>query len=202
MRLMSLHNPPTKYKALLVDPPWSFLTRSAKGKGRSAERHYQCLSLDDIKALPVSNLASKDCILFLWTTHPMLKNTFSVLEAWGFEYKTVAFTWIKTYAKSGKYFVGMGYWTRANPELCLLATKGRPKRLAKDVQELIVSPVREHSRKPDEIYDRIERLVEGPYLELFARCERPGWDVFGNEVDKFEETKYEKHSQLCTVPVA
>ncbi len=110
------------------------------------------------------------------------------MHEWGFEYKTAAFTWAKTTSKDNWHF-GCGYWTRANAELCLLGTRGTPKRLSRAVRQLLISPVREHSRKPDETHERIERLVAGPYLELFARQSRPGWTTWGNEADKFDEQR-------------
>lgn len=178
-----------KYGVIYADPPWTFQTHSDKGKGRSAVAHYDCMSLADIKALPVADLAAQDCVLLLWTTDPHLRNAFDVIEAWGFAYKTVGFYWAKcpqdTYQRgyTDDWPIGTGYWTRANPEQCLLATRGHPKRLNADVRKLIVSPRREHSRKPDEVYERIERLCTGPYLELFARQRRAGWDAWGSEVD-------------------
>lgn len=170
---------------LLVDPPWSFATYSSKGLGRSAAAHYDCLSVEEMKNLDVKALAARDCVLFLWVTDPFLKRAFEVIEAWGFTYKTVGFYWVKTsYVDPFGRPIGTGYWTRANPEQCLLATRGHPKRLKADVPKLIEAPRREHSRKPDEIYSRIERLCAGPYTELFARQRRPGWDVaFSNEAD-------------------
>jgi N6-adenosine-specific RNA methylase IME4 len=172
-----------KYRAIYADPPWHFRVRSPKGEGRSATRHYPCMTLDSIRALPIGDLAATDSALFLWATDPMLPQALSVIEAWGFTFKTVAFHWVKSNRTSGNYFTGMGYWTRANPEQCLLATRGSPKRKAKDVCRLVVSARREHSRKPDEVRSRIERLVDGPYLELFARQNVPGWAAWGNEVD-------------------
>jgi N6-adenosine-specific RNA methylase IME4 len=121
----------------------------------------------------------------MWTTDPLLEKSFEVIKAWGFTFKTPGFVWAKTNAKSGTYFMGCGYYTRANPEYCLLATKGKPKRLSRGVPKLIVSPRREHSRKPDETYERIEKLFAGPYCELFARTTRPGWVSWGNETRKF-----------------
>jgi N6-adenosine-specific RNA methylase IME4 len=152
-----------KYPVIYADPPWTFAVYSAKGKGRSAEAHYDCMSLDDIKALPVAALAMPDCCLFLWVTNPTLIQGLSVMEAWGFAYKTVAFCWTKP------RFMGLGYWTRANAELCLLGTRGKPKRRDAGVRMHVESPRREHSRKPDEVRAGIERLVAGPYVELFAR---------------------------------
>jgi N6-adenosine-specific RNA methylase IME4 len=174
------------YPAILADPPWHFAVRSPKGEGRSASQHYNIMGLDEICALPVSDMAAKDSTLFLWAIDPMLPQALRVIEQWGFTYKTVAFTWAKTNAKSDGFFTGMGFWTRANCEHCLLATRGAPKRQAKDVRRLVVSPRREHSRKPDEVRTRIERLVAGPYVELFARSRAPGWDVaFSDEPERF-----------------
>jgi N6-adenosine-specific RNA methylase IME4 len=176
-------SPSLHYGVILADPPWTFATYSHKGKGRSAEAHYDCMSLADIKALPVADWAAPDCALFLWAIDPSLPQAFEVIEAWGFTYKTVAFTWVKTTKGGAGFPIGCGYWTRANPEQCLLATRGRPQRLLRSVQQLILAPRREHSRKPDEVYARIEALVAGRYLELFAREQRTGWDSWGNEVE-------------------
>lgn len=145
------------------------------------------MSIADIAALPVVDMAADDCTLFLWAVRPLLPEALDVGRAWGFTYKTTAFTWAKTTRVSGAWHMGLGYWTRANPEDCLLFTRGHPRRLAKDVRQLIVAPVREHSRKPDEVYARVERLVGGPYLEMFARQQWPGWTVWGNETGKFAE---------------
>lgn len=169
------------YRAILADPPWRFATYSAMGKGRSAERHYDCMSLPQMAQLPVRDWAAPDCALFLWTTNPMLPFALNLITAWNFTYKTIAFVWAKTNLDGSKWPIGTGYWTRANPEICLLGTRGNPKRLSRSVRELIIAPRREHSRKPDETYDRIESLCTGPYLELFARFPRSGWDSHGNE---------------------
>jgi N6-adenosine-specific RNA methylase IME4 len=171
--------------AILADPPWHWQARSPKGDGRAPP--YARMSLAEIAALPVGELAAPDCALFLWAIDPMLPQALKVIEAWGFAYKTVAFTWVKASA-SGGYPIGCGYWTRANPEMCLLATRGHPKRLARNVPQLLVAPRRQHSRKPDEARTRIERLVGGPYLELFARERAPGWDAWGDEVGLFDSS--------------
>jgi N6-adenosine-specific RNA methylase IME4 len=183
--------PHNHYRVILADPPWQFATYSAKGKGRSAEAHYDCMSYEQLGALPVNEWAASDCVLLMWVTDPMLAHGLDLMGLWGFTYKTVGFYWAKTNVYTEGYIgpldrafpIGTGYWTRANPEQCLLATRGHPKRINADVRKLIVSPRREHSRKPDEIYERIERLCAGPYLELFARQRREGWDSLGNEVD-------------------
>lgn len=179
---------PHRYRVIYADPPWTFATYSRKGKGRSAEAWYDCMSLADIRALPVAEWADRDCVLFLWVTDPLLPAAFDVIRDWGFTYKTVGFYWAKLQKSADtavygerSFFAGLGFWTRANPELCLLATRGHPHRRRADVRKLIVSPRREHSRKPDEAYDRIEALCEGPYLEMFARAPHPGWDLWGIE---------------------
>lgn len=186
--LIDINNPPHKYAVIYADAPWAFKTHSDKGMARSAEQHYDCMDLDAIKRLPVANLAADNCVLFSWVTDPYLEKSFEVMHAWGFQYKTVGFTWVKTNAKSAGFFTGMGYYTRSNPEMCLIGTRGRSTRLNKDVRQLVVSPRREHSRKPDEMYGHIERLFAGPYVELFARTCAPGWDAWGNHAGKFELT--------------
>jgi N6-adenosine-specific RNA methylase IME4 len=179
-----------KFSVIYADPPWTFKVYSGKGKQRSAERHYNTQSLEDIKALPIGNLAEPDCALLLWCVMPEIPGALEVIKAWGFEFKTVAFTWVKTSsvgaitAKGDGLHWGMGYWTRANAELCLLGTKGAPKRQKKDVHQVVISPVEDHSRKPDEVQVRIERLLDGPYLELFGRRATPGWTVWGNQISR------------------
>ena len=173
-----------KYGIIYADPPWHYRVYSKKGAGRSAESHYPTMTTEEIQALPVSELADKDCALFMWITFPLLKESLSVLSAWGFKFKTIAFVWIKQNRKSDSLFWGMGYWTRANAEFCVLATKGKPKRMAKNVHQVIVSHIEEHSKKPDEARRRIVRLMgDLPRIELFARQKSAGWDVWGNEVE-------------------
>lgn len=191
---------PGSYRVILADPPWQFNSlwggrpkkTEAGYPSRAVDAHYETLSMDEICALPVADLAADDCVLFMWTCWPVLQASFRVLDAWGFTYKTCAFSWMKAdpyrlFADDKTPFAGMGYWTRANTEPCLLATRGKPKRLHADVRQGVIAPRREHSRKPDCIHERIERLVAGPYCELFARASRPGWDSWGNEVTKFDE---------------
>jgi N6-adenosine-specific RNA methylase IME4 len=207
---------PERYGVVYADPPWSFKTYSRKGKGRSAESHYDCLSIDDIKeylpnlaaihAYEGLKLLADDCVLFMWVTDPFLPVGLDVIKAWGFTYTTVGFYWAKTIAPArispgmacralcedaqapepgepSAWPMGMGYWTRANPEMCLLATRGKPRRKDAGVRKLICAPRRSHSQKPSEIYQRIETLCTGPYVEFFARSRQTGWDSFGNEVD-------------------
>jgi N6-adenosine-specific RNA methylase IME4 len=150
---------------------------SDKGTGRNAVSHYDCLGLEALSALPVRDFATENCVLFLWATDPLLPRALDLIRAWGFQFKTVGFYWVKLNAAAhseADYFTGLGYWTRANPEQCLLATRGKPTRKAKDVRRLVVDHRREHSRKPDAVRERIERLVAGPYLELFARETKQG----------------------------
>lgn len=173
-----------KYGIIYADPPWHYRVYSKKGAGRSAESHYPTMTIEKIQALPVSELADKDCALFMWIIFPLLKESLSVLSAWGFKFKTIAFVWIKQNRKSDSLFWGMGYWTRTNAEFCVLATKGKPKRMAKNVHQVIVSHIEEHSKKPDEARRRIVRLMgDLPRIELFARQKSAGWDVWGNEVE-------------------
>ena len=174
-----------KYNVICADPPWSFKTYSDKGKDRSPENHYNVMNFKDICNLPVNNIANDNSVLLMWVIDPLLDKAFKVIDAWGFKYKTVGFTWAKTNKKSLGFFTGLGYWTRGNPEMCLLATKGKPKRISKSVPQLVVEQRREHSRKPDIMYNHIENLLDGPYIELFARTKRKGWDCWGNQTDKF-----------------
>lgn len=136
-----------KYGVIYADPPWRY--KAWRGHGM-VEKHYPTMVLEDIMALPVGELADKDCALFLWATLPMLKEALQVIKAWGFQYKTTAFVWIKLNRQGDGIFWGMGYWTRANAEICLLATKGHPKRQAKNIHQVIISHVEEHSKKPEE----------------------------------------------------
>lgn len=190
--LTSLATARRRYGVILADPPWPFQTYSGpKIPQRAKVAHYETMPVADIKALPVGRVAAEDCALFLWVTWPLLSAGLEVMRAWGFKYKTCGFAWFKgnTLPLFPDDFVprmGMGYWTRANSEVCLLGTRGRPKRLHADVRQAITEPARENSRKPDCAHERIERLVAGPYLELFARERRKGWDAWGNEVGKFK----------------
>lgn len=182
-----LELPNRRYGAIYADPPWSFKTWSDSGlTERSAEHHYGTLGCDHLAEIPVNQVAADDCALFMWVVDSHLDVAMDLIRAWGFTYKTRAFVWVKT-CKSDptKPRMGLGYWTRKETELCLLATRGKPKRMDAGVRQVIMEPRREHSRKPDGFYERIERLVDGPYLEMFARQLRPGWDSWGNQVDKF-----------------
>lgn len=172
--------PAGRFGAILADPPWSFRTYANDNvaPARGAQP-YSVMSLADITALPVADVAAKDCLLFMWTVSHLQREAFDVAEAWGFRPVSVAFVWDKAR-------MGMGYWTRQEVEICHLFKRGKPARLSKGVRSLIRAPRREHSRKPDEQYGRIEALVAGPYLEMFARQAWPGWAAWGNQTGRFE----------------
>lgn len=186
-----------RYGAIMIDPPWSFRVWSkATGQGRSAESHYPTLDIESMCNLPMHRLFAGDCAVFMWTTCPTLPDALRLGKAWGLTYKTFAFDWLKRTSTGNNWHMGMGYWTRANSEPCLLFTKGKPERKSKGVRQLIVedhtqlslfpplvSRVLAHSAKPDEAYRRVEQLVDGDYLDVFARRTRPGWDAIGNEID-------------------
>ena len=189
--------------AICMDVPWRFKTFDGKATNRSTERHYPTMTLDQIAALPVASLAAPDCHLFFWTTGPFLQKAFAIINGYGFRYSSMAFVWIKLRRAydvtqltalptiEADFHLGTGHTTRKNAEFCILARRGSPKRHAKDVRELIVAPVREHSRKPEEFRDRVDRYVgrdqgRAPtVIELFARSQRPGWISWGNEINRF-----------------
>lgn len=172
-----------RFGSIGSDPQWKFLTRSAAGEGRSANIHYKTEEVDRIKDLPVGELLADDGAFYMWMVDWCPQDALDLLAHWGLRHVTTAFTWVKQNASGVGWHMGQGYWTRANPEQCWLATKGNPKRLYADVRQLIVAPVMEHSRKPDEWLDRIERLTEGDYLELQARRPRKGWTSWGDELE-------------------
>lgn len=185
--------PPGKYGVIYADPPPDFRTWSPKGKGRGPERHYATMTLVEIMGLPVKDLAAKHCALFLWLPRTLIFAAREIVEAWGFTGKSIAFVWVKPRKNrqadllnpERDFPFGTGYGTRANAELCLLATRGNPRRLNADVRDVIEAPRQRHSRKPVEAYERIERLFTGPYVELFARWPqpRPGWTYWGDEAE-------------------
>ena len=188
--------PKGHFGAIYADPPWKFKVWSEQGDAAHGVPPYKTMTVEEISRLPVGELAAKDCCLVMWIVWPQLPEALDLMLAWGFAYKTCAFSWVKADVSTINLFsgprdasMGMGYWTRANSEVCLLATRGKPKRLNADVRQGIIEPRRQHSRKPDCVYQRIERLVDGPYLELFARCTRPGWSSWGNQIDKFGEVR-------------
>lgn len=172
---------PGGFAAIVADPPWSFKTWSGKTgtPHRTAEDHYSTMTVKDMYHLPVADVAAKDTALFMWTLGSHIDVSIELAKAWGFSFKTDVFIWDKD-------SIGLGYWSRKQAEQCFLFTRGKPIRKGKGVRQIIRAPRREHSRKPDELFKRVETLVDGPYLELFARNHRPGWTVWGNQTNKFE----------------
>ena len=166
-----------QYSVIYADPPWRYSAKNVQG---AAEKHYPTMGIDELCTLPVADLAAPDSVLFLWATFPQLPEALRLIKAWGFTYKSVAFVWLKKNRKSEGWFYGLGFWTRGNAEICLLATRGHPKRQAANVHQFIISPIQEHSRKPEEARDKIVALMgDVPRVELFARQSPPGWDVWG-----------------------
>lgn len=172
-----------KYNVIYADPPWKYVFSATSS--RAVTNHYSVMDVADICKLPVSQLAADNCVLLMWATFPKLEEAMSVIGSWGFEYKTTAFTWVKKNKKSDSLFWGMGYYTRSNAEICLLATKGKPlPRLSHSVHSIINEPIERHSKKPDIVRDKIVELFgDIPRVELFARQATPGWDIWGNEVE-------------------
>jgi N6-adenosine-specific RNA methylase IME4 len=177
--------PPKKYSIIYADPPWKYNSR-ANHKTRfrgGACGHYSLMSMEEIKQIPLSEIAEDNCVLFMWCTFPYLDKQIELFKHWGFRYTTVGFTWIKTNPKNGNPFFGVGYYAKSNAEICLMGIKGRMKPISNSVSSVVISPRREHSRKPDEARDRIVTLFgDIPRIELFARQKTEGWDVWGNEV--------------------
>lgn len=177
---IDIFNTDKKYDIIYADPPWRYNDRRCNG---ACENHYETMKIKDICDLPVKNLCSDNCVMFLWTTYPMLQEAFKLIESWGFKYKTIGFQWIKQNKSGNGYFFGLGRWNRGNSECCLIATKGKPKRINNSVSQLIVSPIQSHSKKPDETREKIVELMgDLSRIELFARQSTKGWDVWGNEV--------------------
>lgn len=179
------------YGAILADPPWSFKTYSNRDQGtvphRTEAAPYQSMTHDELMSLPVNEIAAKDCLLHMWTISSHFDQALTLGAAWGFTFKSLGLVWVKTQKSDPeKPKMGMGKWLRQEAEVGLIFTKGKPTRASAGVRQTILEPAREHSRKPDESLDRIEQLVAGPYVELFSRSSRDGWDAMGNEKGKFD----------------
>ena len=167
------------YSIIYADPPWQYADKGCSG---AAENHYSTMELQDIKEMPLKAITAPNCVLFMWATYPMLAEALQVIEAWGFAYKSVAFTWVKLNKKGYGHFLGLGRWTRGNPEICLLATKGKPQRINANVANLTIAPLGRHSAKPAIIREKIVQLMgDLPRIELFAREQVPGWGIWGND---------------------
>jgi N6-adenosine-specific RNA methylase IME4 len=188
-----------RYRVVYADPPWAFETWSHRGQGKGASQHYATQGLDWLKSLPISDLAAPNAALFLWVVQPLFPQALDLIRAWGFEYKTVGYIWIKCKTPPGEMLFwdeafaqglarkGLGYHTRSGSEQCWIATRGKGyERLSKGEAQVVHAPLRAHSQKPDEIADSICRLAKGPRAELFARTTRPGFDAWGNETTKFD----------------
>lgn len=191
------------YRVIEADPAWLWKSYSKKGEGKSPNRHYDVMTIPEICALAVDELAADDCALFLWSTWPTMPAPWEVMKAWGFKYSGLAWEWFKYNPHSQKYAFGGGLGgTRKNLEPCILGRKGSPKLLSRSQRDFIIDPVtgeelisdddaillgkrRRHSEKPDEAKERIELMFDGPYLELFSRTDRVGWDSWGDEAGKF-----------------
>ena len=174
----SIPFPDKKYKIIYADPPWHFNDRADT---RGVENKYSTMFTEDIYKLPVSQIAEEDSILFMWGVFPMLQDALDVVEAWGFKYKTLGFIWVKK-NPTGRWFMGMGNWTRSNAEFCLIGTRGKPKRCDAGINQIIDSTIMGHSEKPDEVRQRIIKLCgDLPRIELFARTRIHGWDTWGND---------------------
>lgn len=169
------------YQVIYADPPWMYKDKASSGR-RGAEYKYPCMTQKELIALPVNDISAPNSLLFMWSTFPMIQESLELIRAWGFQYKTLAFLWVKLNRKSLTPFWGMGNWTRSNPEVCLLGVKGKPQRISKSVHSVIMSPIMKHSQKPQEARDRIVQLVgDVPRVEMFAREADKGWDTWGNQ---------------------
>lgn len=189
--------PDKKYNVIYVDPPWGYQNKATRA---AADKHYGTMTLEELKQMPITHgggcLAADDCALFIWATFPMLREALELIEAWGFKYKTIAFNWIKQNKSGAGLFWGLGNWTRSNSEICLLAIRGKPKRISAAVHSVVMAPVQKHSQKPDEVRERIVKLVgDVPRIELFARAAAPGWDCWGNEAPQ-NNTEIIKQEEL------
>ena len=173
-----IHATNKKYNIIYADPPWQYW----EGGQKNQSLHYGTMSINDICNLPIKNISDDNCILFLWVTYPILQESFKVIESWGFDYSTCGFVWVKKNKNADTPFIGCGSWTRANSELCLIATKGSVLRLDAGISQVIESIIEEHSKKPAIVRLLITKLVgELPRIELFSRQAVDGWDSWGAE---------------------
>lgn len=190
--------PNKRYQIIYADPPWSYTDKCHAGK-RGAEYKYQCMSIDEIKTLPIQRVSDDNCVLFMWVTFPMIQEGLNTIKAWGFTYKTIGFNWVKRNKNALSWFWGMGNWTRSNSEICLIGVKGKPKRISAKVHSVVDTPIESHSKKPDEVRKRIVQLCgDVPRIELFARQKAEGWDCWGNEVS-LPEKKQQYKSVLSQI---
>lgn len=171
-----------KYQIIYADPPWSYNDKMS-GHSFSLDHQYKTQSKDWIAKLPVKDIAEKDCVLFMWATSPLIPEALEVIKAWGFKYKTLGFCWVKEHREGGLFVKNLGRYTMGGVELCLLATKGKPQRIIKNIKQVLFATRTRHSEKPPQIRKRIIELMgDLPRIELFARQKTEGWDVWGNEI--------------------
>ena len=183
---LAANRPQGGYKVIYIDDPWYYENWSHKGANRGALKHYACMDDDLLCRLPIGALAADNSVMFMWCVWPKIFAADRLIVSRGFEYSGLAWEWIKKNPDTGKYSFGGGYGTRKNLEPCILARRGNPKLKTRSERDFLYAPRREHSRKPHEAYEKIERMFDGPYIELFGRNRRDGWDSWGNEIDKFE----------------
>jgi len=182
IRTTQIPFPDKKYSIIYADPPWSYQDKASAGE-RGVSFKYPTQEKEWLRNLPVQSICKDDCVLFLWITMPLLNEGIALMQAWGFQYKTCAFTWVKRNKVAPTWFFGMGNWTRANAELCIIGKKGKIKRKQANVSSIIDTPIQGHSKKPDIVREKIIALMgDLPRIELFARQKTIGWDVWGNEV--------------------
>lgn len=182
MSKIDIFNTDKKYNIIYADPPWHY--DFGKSSSRFVGDKYKLMKIEELANLPIKSIVDDNAVLLIWATFPRINYALETIKNWGFKYKTCAFTWVKQYKKSDKLFMGNGYYTRSNAEICLLATKGKPlKRFRHNVHSVIISHIEEHSKKPHEARERIVQLFgDVPRIELFARQHVEGWDCWGNEV--------------------
>ena len=193
---------PKKYQIIYADPPWNYTTFSSGHGGRQTNQHYKTMRMVDIYDMPVKKISEDNAFLFLWAVPSLLPEALHTMSCWGFDYKTIAFTWVKLNTKSGTPFFGMGQWTRTNSEICLIGLRGKPERKSAAVSQVIMSAIEEHSKKPDEARKRIVELCgDIPRIELFARQRVEGWDAWGNEIEESpvlgEESPAQNTAEIC-----
>lgn len=186
--------PPGSFGAILLDPPWGFRTYAGANEVATlGDNPYPTMTLDEMKALRVSDVAAPDCLMVMWVISSHIPQAIELAEHWGFTYRSLGPVWIKDRSPDQTEMfddppicdLGMGYWFRQQSEIALVFGRGSPQRLSAGVRQVVAAPRREHSRKPSIVHERVEALVAGPYLEMFGREQRPGWTVCGNEVTKF-----------------
>jgi len=178
--------PNKKYQIIYADPPWHYNDKRNKHPRLcgGALVHYNTMKIDEIKKMPINKISAENCMLFMWATFPNLQEALDVIKAWGFKYKTLGFSWIKTNKKNGKPFFGIGYYTKSNCEVCLIGVKGKPIIQSNYISSVVIEPREGHSKKPNKVKSKIVELCgDLPRIELFARQKTEGWDVWGNEIN-------------------